>query len=100
MDDSNPAHSSLIKSVEDFGNALNDYNGGESNTIKIIKGLAESGFYKYAALVKHIEIGPGETEDSRINEIVDFASFLKEIREASLDFYQGTTTTETDIIRL
>ncbi len=87
-------HPSLMKSVGEFQKALRDY---ETRTNQrraveiIIKGLAESGFFEYASMLKIKEFGKAAHSDARINEIVDYHSFLKQVDKATKDFYQETT---------
>ena len=83
-------HPSLIKAMPQFKEALLNYKPEtmtRKNTVKVIRGLAESGFYEYAILVKtmHPELKlDGEAE---LNQIGQYYDFLQKISAHTTDFY-------------
>ena len=83
-------HPSLIKAMPQFKEAFLNYKHEtmtRDSLLKVIKGLAESGFYEYAMLVKalHPELKP--EEDAEINQIVHYYDFLQKIGGHTTDFY-------------
>ncbi len=86
-------HPSLVKSMPEFKASFLNYTQDTisiTNTKKLIKGLAESGFYEYAVLVKtiHPELDLGS--DREVEEIANYYDFLQKIDEHTIDFYLQT----------
>lgn len=93
LTDINQVHSSLISSPDTFKTSLDRYTAGpvdNSDSDIIIKGLAESGFYELAVLVKKLQYGSQSHSDPVINEIVFYHDFLKKLEAITQDFYLET----------
>ncbi|MEQ9424911.1 MAG: hypothetical protein RJQ09_10865 [Cyclobacteriaceae bacterium] len=56
----------------------------------IVRGLAESGFYEYAAILKKLHFGDEPHKNAEVNDIVNYQSFLAKISDITLDFYHQT----------
>ena len=93
-------HPSLMENPEVFQAALSNYQANSDNqqdvTI-IIKGLAESGFFEYATMLKTKEFGKSEQKDARLNEIVVYNDFLKRLDKVTTNFYEETIAGNTAI---
>lgn len=83
-------HSSLIKDMPQFKEAFFNYSQ-ETMTrdvaISVIKGLAESGFYEYAILVKTLHPELNFNEEADLNQIFHYYDFLQNISAHTTDFY-------------
>ncbi|MEN8790309.1 MAG: hypothetical protein ABF295_12395 [Flavobacteriaceae bacterium] len=93
LTDINQVHSSLLESADTFKTSLDRYTEGQiddSDADVIIIGLAESGFYELAVLVKHIQYGDQPHSDPFIKEIVFYHEFLQELEAVTQDFYLET----------
>ena len=100
-------HPSLVKSMPEFKVSFLNYEQDTisyTNAKKLIKGLAESGFYEYAVLVKTIHPELDLNSDKEVVEIANYYDFLQKIDKHTIDFYlqiiNGTDETDdyTDVL--
>ncbi|MGI9549817.1 MAG: hypothetical protein ACR2MT_01355, partial [Aurantibacter sp.] len=99
LTDINQVHSTLLSSVDSFKNSLDRYDQGQiddTDLDAIIKGLAESGFYELAVLVKNQQYGPGPHPDPAVNEIVSYHHFLQKMDAVTKGFYLQTLLGQVD----
>ncbi len=94
LTDPSQVHTSLVSAIDVFKEALWGYEmGNEHLKIKvIIKGLAESGFYEYAMLVKNHHYGPNLPADKELNEIANYHQFLTKTDSITKRFYLQTVS--------
>ncbi len=86
-------HPSLLSEPEKFRKALMSYSpasGDDEVVTTAIKGLAESGFYHAATLLKVRELGLSPYKDREINDLVRYEGFLNEVKRITQDFYRQT----------
>ncbi|MCE7991662.1 MAG: hypothetical protein HEP71_06770 [Roseivirga sp.] len=87
-------HPTLLTEPGKFKTALENYGNGTSDkeyAVTIVKGLAESGFYHAAVLLKNKEFGTEPHEDVQINDIVVYEGFLNQVKDITRQFYQKAT---------
>lgn len=88
-------HPTLLARPVAFKQALENYGSGtddSENSLTIVKGLAESGFYQVAALLKAKAFGTEPHADAQINDIIAYEGFLNEVEDITRKFYRGATT--------
>ena len=93
LTDTDQVHPSLIKNISAFENAMRDFNEATGPGVvaeTVISGLAESGFYQEAQLVKRQVYGEEVPADEHIAEILLYANFLDELEAITLQFYHQT----------
>lgn len=86
-------HPTLVAQSARFQVAMESYTaeaGNEEGVLTIIKGLAESGFFKAATLLKIKEFGLTPCADDEINDIVRYERFLNKVKAITQAFYRQT----------
>lgn len=83
-------HPSLVNSMPQFKESFLQYKQdtmSKDNVIRMVKGLAESGFYEYAFLVKTIHPELNLNDDKELNQFFHYHNFLQKIDKHTTDFY-------------
>ncbi|MEO9484363.1 MAG: hypothetical protein ABJG47_12980 [Ekhidna sp.] len=83
-------HPSLIEQIDEFQEAAKSYSSTSTLKTKeaVLLGLAESGFYEYAALVHSLYFDKNPSSDQDIKEILLYHQFIESIQSMTLAFYQ------------
>jgi len=92
-------HPSLLLDVKAFEATMKAYKGEdvvESVAIAMVKGLAESGFYNLAALMKVWHLGSSRHADQRINEIMAYRDYQLGIIKLAAPYYRELIGGRTD----
>lgn len=93
LTDITQVHPSLLKAPKVFRDALLRFtpeNKTPTDLMIIIKGLAESGFFEFAQLVKMVHHGTDSHGDSNIGDIAAYTDFLEGIDSLTRQFYVRT----------
>ena len=97
LTDISQVHPSLIHSIKAFEDAAINYQAKKTKDEDIdiiILGLAESGFYEYASLLKAFHYGTQNHDNQKINEIIEYKRFLTKVENITNEFYLKTLNGE------